>query len=106
MGTPRQRFREALEATIWHNAMHEKEYLYRRDVEEIGRSVGLPEAEACEQFLNLAGEVWVGHIRSAEAPEIPVYSPPQEIPPDWIGVRFDVPWMQHKGKSPSGGPLD
>ncbi len=103
MGADRLGFRGALEAEIWRNAVEEgKFYLYRRDVEKIGESVGLSAEEAARQFLRLAGEVWIGEIWPMEGPGIPAYGPPEGIAPDWTGAWFDVRGMQSRGKIPYG----
>jgi len=103
MGAARLEFHRALEAEIRRNAVEEEKfYLYRRDVEKIGESVGLSAEEATRQFLRLAGEVWVGEIWPMEGPGIPVYGPLEGLAPDWTGAWFDVSGMQSRGKIPYG----
>ncbi len=104
MGTGRSRFRRALETAIWRNAAEEEKlYLYRRDVEEIGKSVGLSAEEAAYQFLRLAGQSWVGWVWPENGPPIRVFAPPRSLDPNWTGAGWAIDEMQHMGTIPYSG---
>ena len=98
--TARVSFLDALEAEIWRNAVEEQKFdLDRGEVEEIGQRVGLNAQQAACQFLQLAGDVWVGWIHPVDGGEVPAYEP-QRADIEWTDVVLDRMAMERMGKIP------
>ena len=54
----RIRFQEEIRALIQENTHQGKAEIHRREVEEIGSSLGMTENVACRKFLGLRGRLW------------------------------------------------
>jgi hypothetical protein len=79
----RLRFREEIWKLIAKKTRHGPADILRAEVEVIGASLGLPEDEACREFLDLRGILW--DVRSDHLFTSTILSATGEHPPrNWF----------------------
>ncbi len=94
-----QQFNKDIKEEIWRRLDQGESFtLSREEIEEIGAKAGLPRLRAAGIFLQLAGEVWAGHIYPAKRERFWLNSPPKEPLPRWTSVHLHPQWFQQTGK--------
>ena len=71
-------FNKDIKEEILRRLQGESFTMSREEIEAIGVKAGLPKLMAAGIFLQLAGEVWAGHIYPAKGKQFWLDSPPKE----------------------------
>ncbi len=98
MGAARRQFRGDVEAEIMRRMREEhKDYIYRDEVEEIGKRSKLGGEEGAREFLRLAETAWIGQITITpkEGAAYRVFGPTRD--PHWWTAHFDAGWFRRRG---------
>jgi hypothetical protein len=106
MGTGRQQFREDIESEILNRVKDESDIMTRAELEAIGVYAGLPKERVEQEFLNLAGDVWAGHIHPVNGPSFWVDHPLKGPLRSWTTVDFPREWFQEKDIVPQPPIID
>jgi hypothetical protein len=91
-------FNKDIKEEILRRLQGESFTMSRDEIEAIGVKAGLPKLMAAGIFLQLAGEVWAGHIYPAKGKQFWLDSPPKEPLPRWDEVHFHPQWFKQTGK--------
>src|SRR3712207_2618954 len=93
-----QKFNEDITEEILRRLQGGRFTMSRDEIEVIGLKAGLPELMAAVIFLQLAGEVWVGHVYPTKGEQFWIDSPPKEPLHRWAEVHFHPQWFKQTGK--------
>jgi hypothetical protein len=92
--SPRMRFAEEIRQLIHENfgpgypsVIDDASVVNRRQVEAIGRSLGMTEGEACRNFWALQGELWDVHTKSMARSLIAGGDDPEEPGRRWLVIK-------------------
>ena len=106
MRTARQQFREDIASEILHRVKDESDIMTRAELEAIGVYAGLAKERVEQEFLQLAGDVWAGHIHPVNGPSFWVDRPLKGPLASWTTVDFPREWFQDKGIVPRAPIID